>query len=241
MTPLLPILVLGGGLLWLRSQSKKTPSKPTSRGPLGSKLGRPATPEQVEIQRRRELTEFLLGGRKRKPAAPPMTGPAAPPPATPEGPKVPEGLQGCLDDGMPEDLIVELIGAWESTTLTILNFAEIASVLAAEGWPKASACFAQKADKMVEKAGGLPHVIRSGDIPSLMAAYYTGDGSRFKELGKLNKKLGKLVTTNGVTNYQKWIVGTEILIPASWKPLSKPVPPVAGEAPKDSDLVAAKK
>jgi hypothetical protein len=244
MTPLLPLLVLGGGLLWLRSQANKTPSKPSAAGPLGSKLGRPLTPEQNELQRRRELTEFLLGGRKRKSAAPPMTSPASPPfaaPAAPEGPKVPEGLKGCIDDGVPEDLLAELIGAWESSTLSILNFAEIASVLAEEGWPKASVCFAQKAEKMVEKAGGLPHVIRSGDIPSLMAAYYTGDASRFKELGKLNKKLGKLVTTNGVTNYQKWVVGTEILIPSGWKPLTKPVPPVASQAPKDSDLVAAGK
>lgn len=216
----------------------------TSRGPLGSKLGtKLATPEEVEFQRRKELTAFLLG-KKRKPAAPPVTGPVVPPaapPAAPEGPKVPEGLKDCLDEGLPEELLIELIAAWESTTLTVLNYAEIASVLATDGWAKAAACFAKRAEKMVEKAGGLPHVIRSGDIPSLMAAYYTGDGSRFKELGKINKKLGKLVTTNGVTNYQKWIVGTEILIPASWKPLSKPVPPVAGEAPKDSDLVAAKK
>lgn len=240
MTPLVPLLVLGGGLLWLRSQSKKTPAKVKGKDPLGSKLSRPMTPEEVEFQRRRELTEFLLGGRKRKPAATPSTAPQAPAPA-PEGPKLPEGLKDCIDEAMPEELVVELVAAWESTTLTVLNFAEIASVLATDGWPKAAACFARKAEQLVEKAGGLPHVIRSGDIPSLMAAYYTGDGSRFKELGKLNKKLGKLVTVNGVTNYQKWVVGTEILIPASWKPLSKPVPPVAGEAPKDSDLVAAKK
>lgn len=247
MTPILPILLVGGGLLLLRRReqaAKAAAGTSSSPGGLGSKLGRPLTQsEKAEFRRRAELSAMLGGKRKKgsaepaSPAAPPMTTPAAP--AAPAAPPLPKGLEGCLDDGMPAELIEALVQAWQTKDFTALQFAEAASVLLDEGWPKASACFAKKAEQMVEKAGGLPFVIRSGDIPSLMAAYYTGNGARFKELGKLNKKLGRLVTTNGVTNYEKWIVGTEILIPAAWKPLSKPVPPTASAAPKDSDLVAA--
>lgn len=94
-----------------------------------------------------------------------------------------------------------------------------------------------------------PHTIRKDDIPNKLAQYYTGDGSRFKELGALNPQLGKLVTKTftpppmpgtgsvapvSVTNYEGWQIGKQILLPGSWKPYSKPLPkPASSTKPTD--------
>lgn len=82
-----------------------------------------------------------------------------------------------------------------------------------------------------------PHIIRAGDIPSIMAFYYTGDGLRFKELGTRNPNLGQLKTIGGVSNYEGWKVGTKIFLPGNWKPYSKPLPkaPTSATSPKPTD------
>lgn len=233
MGPILPIAALVGAYFLLRKPPKAAEASsadaaaPSDAAAAQDGAQAPAAmspAEKVEFRRRKELEALL--GRRRGAAAPPKV-------------EIPEGLKPCLDENIAPELLAELITAWQSTTLTALNLAEVAQTLTESGFVKAAACFAKKADELLAKKGGLPHTIRSGDIPSLLATYYTGDARRFKELGTVNKQLGKLITTNGVTNFAKWIVGTEILIPADWKPLAKPVPPLASAAPKDSQLPRA--
>lgn len=69
-----------------------------------------------------------------------------------------------------------------------------------------------------------PFTIRAGDFPVAVATYYTGQGTRFKELEPLNPHLGKLTTVNNVSNYPGWQVGVLILLPPSWNGASKPLP-----------------
>lgn len=75
------------------------------------------------------------------------------------------------------------------------------------------------------EAGHMPFIIRFGDIPFLLATYYTGQGSRFFELEPINPHLGTLKKdSKGVSNYPGWIPGTQILIPAQWFPYTKNLP-----------------
>jgi len=68
-----------------------------------------------------------------------------------------------------------------------------------------------------------PFRIRSGDIPYYLAIYYTGDGSRVKEILAANPNM-KAVTKDGVTHYTPWNVGSIIQLPGSWPVASKPLP-----------------
>lgn len=72
------------------------------------------------------------------------------------------------------------------------------------------------------------HTIRTGDIPSLMAAYYTGDQGRYKDLAAIKANGLGLGGPYGMTG---WNVGKTIQIPPSWNPYDKPVPGVAQAAP----------
>jgi hypothetical protein len=66
--------------------------------------------------------------------------------------------------------------------------------------------------------------IRAGDRPYGLATYYTGMGSRFREIEPLNPHLGPL--QSGVPPYPNWQVGVEIQLPAQWDPWNMPTPPV---------------
>lgn len=140
----------------------------------------------------------------------------------------------CIDDHMPPDMKQQVKELLANKKITPADLELAGNAAEANGFPKAAKCLRKRAkDKRaaaeaeVINKGGMPHIIRYGDIPSIMANYYTGDPLRFKELGPLNPQIGPLKTVNGVTNYQNWRPGLEILIPKSWNPLDKPVPPPA--------------
>lgn len=152
----------------------------------------------------------------------------------PQKPKAPSAFESCVDPGMPPSLIDKAKQTFEAKGLAPKDYEDVASVYAKAGFPLMAACLQNLAklkraeqEVVVAQRGGLPHILRYGDIPSLMAAYYTGSPMRFKEFGPLNPQIGPLKTVNGVTNYTKWIPGTEVLIPAAWNPLDKPIPPPA--------------
>lgn len=73
--------------------------------------------------------------------------------------------------------------------------------------------------------GTMLFTVRYEDRPYGLAKYYTDTGARFKELEPGNPQLGPMVTTGGISNYANWQAGLVITLPASWNPLSKPVPP----------------
>jgi hypothetical protein len=257
--PLLPVLAVGAGVLWYRSMKKSQASEDESAPESGTSSVAAAavaaeSPSQSAaapakgrpLSREGRMVSSVPSRRiaSKMPRKPKSEAPATEP-AKSEPPKTQDEFAACMDEGIPVELRADLEVAFKATDLLPADYREISGILEASGYPKMSVCFATLADKrlsdlskVVDKQGGLPHTIRQGDIPSLLATYYTGDASRFKDLGgSLNKNLGKLKTVSGVSNYEGWKVGASILIPKAWNPLDKPLPPTAqGPAPKDSAI-----
>ena len=175
---------------------------------------------------------------------PSLPGPKPVPAPTP----IPTPSGQCqLDDNIDPTLRAQIVSALNATNLTPADYEQTAVMADQANLPKAAACLRQKEAQVqaqqqaiINARGGWPFTIRMGDIPSGLAAYYTGNGARFHELEALNPQLGSIQTVNGVSNYYSasgqptWVPGAQILIPASWNPLSRPLPPVApggGPAP----------
>lgn len=78
--------------------------------------------------------------------------------------------------------------------------------------------------------GGSEFTIRTGDIASYMAQYYTGSANRWREIPEVNPGM-RTVTVGGVTQLVPWTVGETILLPLSWKIWEKPLPPVQTAGP----------
>lgn len=78
-----------------------------------------------------------------------------------------------------------------------------------------------------EQLTAYPFKIRSGDIPYMLASYYTGNGARVKEILAVNpgmKAVTKTVNGKKTTFYQPWNVGDTINLPLSWDVPKKPLP-----------------
>ena len=251
--PLLPVLAVGAGILWYRSMKMSRASEGES-APSGEPESAAATGVAPESSSQASSASAKARGLTREgrmASSAPSRRIAAKMPRKPkseassEPPKTQDEFAACMDEGIPVELRADLEVAFKATDLLPADYREISGIMEASGYPKMAACFKTLADKrfaefskVVDKQGGLPFTIRQGDIPSLLAVYYTGDAARFRDLGgSLNKNIGKLKTVNGVSNYEGWKVGTAILIPKSWNPLDKPLPPTAqGAAPKDSTI-----
>lgn len=153
----------------------------------------------------------------------------------------PTDALSCVDDDMPPALKAQLEKLLSVNDLPPADYENAARASEKAGFPKAAACLRKKGEErrkelesIVELRGGLPHVIRMGDIPFNMAAYYTGQGGRFREFEAKNPQIGKLrkqlnpVTKVMVSNYPGWVPGAEIVIPKEWNPLAKPMPATLG-------------
>lgn len=147
----------------------------------------------------------------------------------------------CYDAHAPAEVKSRVYALLQSKDVSPKDLEAASQANASLGFPKIAACLHQKAinrqaelENTIAQRGGMPHIIRYGDIPSIMANYYTGQPMRFKEFQPLNPHIGTLTTSEyppgsgkQVSNYPGWTPGTEILIPAAWNPLSKPIPPPA--------------
>jgi hypothetical protein len=259
--PLLPVLAVGAGVLWYRSMKKSQASEgesapesapesePSSAAASAVATESPSQSSAAPAKPSSGKGRIISSAASRRiaskmPRKPKSEAPVTEP-AKSEPPKTQDEFAACMDEGIPVELRADLEVAFKATDLLPADYREISGIMEASGYPKMAACFKTLADKrfaefskVVDKQGGLPHTIRQGDIPSLLATYYTGDAARFRDLGgSLNKNLGKLKTVGGVSNYEGWKVGAAILIPKAWNPLDKPLPPTAqGPAPKDSAI-----
>jgi hypothetical protein len=176
-----------------------------------------------------------------------MPVPTAPLPAIPGMPTAPKPGDCPLDATIPGEISGMVNGLLKSTTVSPEELRQAANLLEMNGFPLAAGCLRARA-KEVEIALGLKpsvsgpfrHTIRAGDVPYKLAAFFTGDANRWRELGDANPgTLGELVTTPSptsgamTTNWTGWRVGKSIIIPASWKPYQKmgaPAPVAQGSA-----------
>lgn len=152
----------------------------------------------------------------------------------------------CLDDEMPPGMRNQV----SEILTTVVNPDELdkaAEAAANGGFPKAAACLKQKAENIRKKnasggpwvppsinkleMGNMPFTLRYGDFPYGLAQYYTGQGSRFRELENVNSNLGGWVQmplkdqpgkTYGA--YANWAPGLLIKIPQDWSPWNKAYP-----------------
>lgn len=184
--------------------------------------------------------------KKPEPVTPPGPGPGPGPKNDKEIP--PGGVTDhveCFDDSMPPAIRTQVLNLLDQVTDTAL-LDQAAATLALGGFAKAAACVKARAEKLkggkpvpgykpvpdkpvpdLPETPGMPFVIRFNDSPYLLAAYYTGQGTRLGELGAVNPQLGKLVTVNNVTGYEVWVPGLPIVIPGEWDPYERPWP-IAG-------------
>jgi len=145
------------------------------------------------------------------PGGPPPPPPGGPPPPPPGGPPPPPpGTPGGFQ--IPPGLIPPGVDPFNPATWTNI----IPGLTPPPGAPP---------EIEPPAMGTMLFTVRFGDRPYGLAKYYTGNGARYPELQPLNPQLGPMVTTGGVSNYQNWAPGLVITLPASWLPLSKPVPP----------------
>ena len=81
------------------------------------------------------------------------------------------------------------------------------------------------------------HTIRSGDIASRLAQWYTGSAYRWQELSRTNPEL-KLVLQNGQPyGYSPWRIGQILVLPPGWDG-SKGPPVQTMSAPRSSPVVS---
>lgn len=260
--PIIPVLAIGAGYAWLRSMKKKSSGgAPTRRpgAPLRGSIVPPAEsakpveekPRAAPKSRAQRMLDSkqaaLLASKLRKSSKSADELAKKSPPPGPKSDVTPDVFAACADPTLPAELRADLEVAFKASDLLPADYRDISGILEASGYPMMAACFAKLAQEkfeakkaQVEKAGGLLHVVREGDVPSLLAAYYTGEPARFVELAAINKNLGALVTTDGVSNYKGWKIGAKILLPIAWNPLDKPLPPTAGgPAPTDDQIFNA--
>ena len=161
----------------------------------------------------------------------------------------------CVLDGhMPaaaQDQVRALLASPQATPQILIGAAQIAAV---NGFPLAAACLNAEATRRSAGipisplpgfdplnpatwpqilgptgplSGAMEFTVRTGDRPVGLAQYYTGDGGRFRELEADNPQMGTITPGGvGVRPYTNWVPGLVIMLPASWFPTAKPIPPI---------------
>jgi hypothetical protein len=172
---------------------------------------------------------------------PPQGGPPIPIPPNPgQNNPPPAGL--VLDDNMDPVTKAMAIQLLTDDSVPPANLDLAAAAWDHTGYPKAAAAARARAAELRKRQGttppkttdtpppgvlptslGTPYLLRTGDIPSGLAKWYTGNGARYKELIPLNPTLA-LGGPYGVTGWNE-LVGQNIWLPFSWNGLAKSPPP----------------
>jgi hypothetical protein len=179
---------------------------------------------------------------------PPFTPPGVQPPITPTlpppgivPPPPPGGAQ--LDPNMPPEVRAQVEKMLADPEADPFALEEAAAALAPR-FPLAAAALRARAAELKDRErlaciqrGSSDFLVRFGDLPSRMAQYYTGDGSRFREIPPLNPGMQTVtkpspITGQPTTFLQPFNPGQTVKLPCSWKTWEKPLPPVATGVPK---------
>ena len=130
-----------------------------------------------------------------------------------------------LDPGMPQATRAEVEALLASTTVSP-DALELAAADLAPTYPRAAAKLRARAAELrqLEKLehiqrGSSPFTVRQGDLPSIVAQHYTGEGGRWHEI----KKAGIALTQANLATKWNGVVD----LPLGWEAWAKPLPPVA--------------
>ena len=189
------------------------------------------------------------------PAPAPAPLPAPAPTPAPAPPYVPATVPVPVDDGfdanMPDDLKGDVLSYLNNPATPPEVLETLAKGLASK-YPRTAKLLRDRAATIRTRIeledtarGGMPFKIRSGDLPYRLAQWYTGtpegefdgDANRWRELLAINPTFK--VEANGTL--VGWTVGKTILLPVSWNPRRKALPPTAKAAVKPAPSEPAAK
>jgi hypothetical protein len=177
---------------------------------------------------------------------PPVTPPGPQPPVTPPPPGVPVTPPpgaAQLDPNMPAEVRAQVEKMLADPEADPFALEEAAAALGPR-FPLAAAALRARAAELKDRErlaciqrGSSDFLVRFGDLPSRMAQYYTGDGSRFREIPPLNPGMQTVTKPSPITGQmttflQPFNPGQTVKLPCSWKTWEKPLPPVATGIPK---------
>jgi len=102
----------------------------------------------------------------------------------------------------------------------------LANELEKAGWSASAARLRQRAQaqRIEDVAQGRVIKLLSGYYPSYVAQWYTGDGSRWKELLSSNAGWSTYKDAKGYTQIKPWRVGQDIQLPRTWEAGKGPPP-----------------
>lgn len=151
--------------------------------------------------------------------------PGVPPPA-PVVPKPPTGLEE-----LPPDARTKVESLLAGTNATAMD--QIANDLESQGYSRSAevvrkrAADVRLAASVSNTTAGRTYTVRGSELPSQVAAYYTGDGNRWRELVETNPDLR--IRKNGTIEYlTPWKSGMVIVLPKTWDTKKPPMPIKSG-------------
>lgn len=141
---------------------------------------------------------------------------------TPEVPKPPTGLEE-----LPPDARTKVESLLAGTNTTAMD--QIANDLENQGYSRSAdvvrkrAADVRLAATVSNTTAGRTYTVRGTELPSQVAAHYTGDGNRWRELVETNPdlRIRKVGTTEYLT---PWKSGMVIVLPKTWDTKKPPMP-----------------
>lgn len=207
-----------------------TPGTPATPGTPGTP-GTPAAPPFPGLPPGMSIPPGVIPPGMSIPGIP-GTPPGGTTPSTPSSDEFNECLE-FLDDNMPASEKQLACHHLLNENASVESHLLAAQACDFRGYPLCAEANREAARRKGWKDGGeepivpdaqhAPFKIRKNDIPYKLAEYYTGNSARVKEILEVNPGM-KSVTKGGTTFYEPWNVGEIILLPASWKVPTKPLP-----------------
>lgn len=149
-----------------------------------------------------------------------------PQPAPQPSPPPPTGLEE-----LPPDARAKVEALLAGTNATAMD--QVANDLETQGYSRSAdivrkrAAEVRLASSVANTTAGRTYTVRGSELPSQVAAYYTGDGNRWRELVETNPDLK--IRKNGTIEYlTPWKSGMVIVLPKTWDTKKPPMPIKSG-------------
>lgn len=178
------------------------------------------------------LTGPVIIAMPQWPGMPGMPGPVP----QPEMPKQPTGLEE-----LPPDARAKVEALLVGTNATAMD--QVANDLETQGYTRSAdvvrkrAAEVRLAASVSNTTAGKTYTVRGQELPSQVAAYYTGDGNRWRELAETNPELR--IRKSGTIEYlTPWKAGMVIVLPKTWDTKKPPMPIKAGTTDQGNQQLA---